>query len=648
MHRWLAALIWLAALAAAAEEVPVKIETTADGFVVRTAVYTAAVNREAALTSLKIGEQEFLQPLAQLAAQPAPLTIGGLFTCDHGNWPRPRPMPGLPVVQEQTLRAEGRGWFLAYHFEPAAIELEFGGQSEGALHFTNGYPQSEVVLSLAGSLHRCVNPAEEGDLGWPVTRAGEPGDYGFIARNGAMLLCRNVGRLASPASGIIVQPAEHRLHLVAFNTYDKITTPVRRRLELVPRADLAYALETTIASPVPGHVFPQAAEMVFPVTVTAHYGHTLSGSVDFAGEGYVWTANKVTGSVPLTLTAEAPQQTVNLVLRPAVAGHYTGKVSVAANGQPLTNKRMGLVFQPERIPAAQPPADFDAFWESTLAELAKIPLDLELEEQVDKATAAGRAYKVKFRAWGGRWAWAWLYVPTKPGQVAGTVQCPPVSAWQPGLCQMANGELRIAVAIHGGDIAERPAKTDFDYMNTGITSRDDYMLRYSYSCLVRCHDILRARPECNGQIHVSGSSQGAGLSLVLAGLRPEVASVRGVAIALCRIDWTVLGLAKWGPACPAGADPKAIAEVVRYYDPANFAHRIKAPLTLGLGLFDFCAPAEGVFSAINALPKETVCKAFVDPYGGHFTYNYALLESAAQGIQVPRWEGSTADNKLNP
>jgi cephalosporin-C deacetylase-like acetyl esterase len=186
-------------------------------------------------------------------------------------------------------------------------------------------------------------------------------------------------------------------------------------------------------------------------------------------------------------------------------------------------------------------------------------------------------------------------------------------------------------------------------MGTGIEARDTYMLRYAYSCLARCYDILRARPECNGEINVTGSSQGAGLALVLAGLRPEIASVRGVAVALCRIDWTVLGLAKWGPKAPAGTDPLLIAEVVRYYDPACFAHRIRAPkITLGLGLFDWCAPAEGIVTAINALPPDVECQTFVDPYGGHFTLNYAMLQDAAKGTVVPRWSGSDKDNKVNP
>lgn len=135
------------------------------------------------------------------------------------------------------------------------------------------------------------------------------------------------------------------------------------------------------------------------------------------------------------------------------------------------------------------------------------------------------------------------------------------------------------------------------------------------------------------------------MALVLGALRPEAHSVTGSCVALCRIDWTVLGYTRWGPHAPAGQDPKKIAEVVRYFDPANFAHRIRCPVQLNFGLFDWCAPAEGLFSAINALPRDTQCSVVVDPYGGHFTFNHALVRQGKRMV-IPRWEGTADDNKV--
>jgi len=294
----------------------------------------------------------------------------------------------------------------------------------------------------------------------------------------------------------------------------------------------------------------------------------------------------------------------------------------------------------------KPPEGFDEFWQKTLAELEKIPLDLTLTEQPEKETAAGKVYLAKFRAWEGRWAWAWLSEPKKDEKADAVVQCPAVSVYQPGVAQPASGGLAIFAAVHGGDITTYPAKSDFDYMNGGITDRETAMLRYSYTCLVRCHDIIRQHRLCNGTVHVRGSSQGGGLSFVLAGLRP-VASVTANTVALMRIDWTVLGLTTWGPRVPAGADARQVAEVLRYFDPPCFAHRIHAPVKLYVGLFDFTGPVEGILTAINALPAGTACQMVVDPYGGHFTVNYAGRD-AGNAPQVPRWLGTDAENKLNP
>ncbi len=199
--------------------------------------------------------------------------------------------------------------------------------------------------------------------------------------------------------------------------------------------------------------------------------------------------------------------------------------------------------------------------------------------------------------------------------------------------------------MHGGDLTNYPAKSDFDYMTGGITDRETAMLRYSYTCLVRCYDIIRQHRLCNGKVHVRGASQGGGLSLALAGLRP-VTSVTGNTIAMMRIDWTVLGLTTWGPHAPAGSDPKQVAEVIRYFDPACFAHRVEAPTNFYLALFDFTGPVEGVLTAINALPAKTECRLVIDPFGGHFTANYRGRD-AGKAPPVPRWQGSNAENKLN-
>lgn len=634
--------IALALLSLAAFAV-VKIAQEGDDFTVTGDIYTAKVTKDGALSSLIINGVEFMAPVTEISWNVKKI-LPGVYAGPMNQWQNPYKMPGNAATHDNVIHAEGNGWWLEYTFGPDTIDLTYNGAPEGGRGFRAGYPPAELYLNLSHELGRACDPENQGELGWPVNRPHEPGNFTILAKNGAGFTATDVCRMQAFTSGNII-PEPHRLDLLVYNTYDSTPKPITHRLQLFTNADLAHSLTMEIISPNPDHIFQEKKPVMFPVKVNILYGQTFRGKLVFHGSPYVWKTPQVTGSVSLSLSPKNPTATVMLPIRPPKPGHYTGLISVMQGKAALYSQRVGFLYRPAEIPRAEPPVDFDTFWDTTLTELEKIPLDLTMEPQPKLETAQGVVYKIKYRSWGGRWAWAWLTVPKKTDKVPGTLRCPAVSVWQPPPAGAADGALHLEVAIHGGDVGDYPAKPDFDYMNTNITDRETYMLRYSYCCLARCYDIMKNLPQCNGEINVTGGSQGGGLSLVMAGLRP-VNSVRAAAIALCRIDWTILGYTSWGPGCPQGEDPKKIAEIVRYYDPANFAHRIKAPLRLCFGLFDFCAPAEGIFTAINALPKETKCAVFIDPFGGHFTLNQTRFNSNDPGTDIPRWYGSAADNKL--
>jgi len=637
------------------------------GYSVTADSYTAACDATGMLTSIKVEGTEFLSPPLRgaeclsppLRSGSTPPILPTVYASEEHYWQLPIALTGPVTKKGDSLLTQGKGWWLQYTFTPDAIEVEAGGQPEGvnALNYSipqaysfNVPPQACLTFLLSSQLDRLADPLEQGDLGWAPSSRPEPGDYSVMAPNGAALVFENATWTYHIGPQSILDPP-HRMDAIAF--CDNFNPPLggnsfKRRILVFPHPDISRSIEMKITSPNPDHIFSHAKEVVFPIEITAHYGQSFKGMVRFEGNNYVWTQEKSTGEVPIDLSPAHPTQTVQLAIHPEKPGHIIGKVSVTDGKTTYYAKRIGFVFNPEAIAPVQPPKDFDAFWDETMTELNKIPLDLTLTEQPAKETSKGKVYLAKYRSWGGRWAWAWLYEPKdNTKKVDATIRCPAVSTYQPGLAEMADGTLRISAAVHGGDITDYPAKSDFDYMNSGITSRDTAMLRYDYCCLARCYDIIKNRPLCNGIVHVVGASQGGGLSFVLGGLRP-VTDIAATDIAMCRIDWTILGYTPWGPHAPAGSKPSDIAEVVRYYDPACFMHRIHAPLILFIGLFDFTGPAEGVFTAINDLPKDTKCKVVIDPYGGHFTSNFAGREEGAHALEVPRWQGSNADNKLNP
>ena len=616
------------------------------GFRVTTDAYRATLDATGAMTSLIVSGEEFLAQDRKLNVNGAVVEVPAVFASHHRSWNPAFLLTGPVTIEDKMLKTRGEDWELAWTFEEHAFSVAFGGFPRGATYaLNNGYPNGNLDFWMSPRLHRAVDALQQGDLGWPVSGNPEPGNYTLIAANGAGVEFKDCFWIARYEDLRPDIQTSGRGDFMLLADMRKSPGPIVRRVEVHPRVDLARSVELSITSPNPDHLFPDSGPIVFPVRISAYYGRSLQGKLKFEGYNYVFKDKRVSAEVPIQIAAGGDSLDLDLAIQPEEPGHYIGNVIINDGEHDLYAKRIGFLYQPQRVAAVTPPAGFDEFWDHTLAELGKVPLDLTLTELPEKETAAGKTYLAKFRAWEGRWAWAWLYEPKGEQQVDATVQCPAVSVYQPGQAQAANGSLWIAAAVHGGDITTYPAKSDFDYMNGGITDRETAMLRYSYTCLVRCYDIIRQHRLCNGTVHVRGGSQGGGLSFVLAALRP-VASVTGNTIALMRIDWTVLGLTTWGPRAPAGSDPEQVAEVIRYFDPPCFAHRIQAPVRLYLALFDFTGPVEGVLTAVNALPAKTECRMVIDPFGGHFTANYGGRD-AGQAPPVPRWVGTEAANKLN-
>lgn len=616
------------------------------GYEVTTTTYRAKLDATGAMTSLVVSGEEFFAMDRKLNVNGAVVDVPAVFAAHHRSWTPTFFLTGPVVIEDRMLKAKGDGWNLDYTFDESGFTVAFGGFPKGASYALNeGYPNGNLNFWMSPKLHRAVDALQQGDLGWPIKGNPEPGNYTFVAGNGAGIEFENAAGIVAFNDTRPNLESTRRGDFLLFADMARPPKPIVRNIKVYPKVDLGRSVELSITSPNPDHLFPEDGPMHFPVQVAAYYGQSLKGKLKFEGHNYVFKDRTVTAEMPLDITAGGEAVKLDLAIQPSEPGHYIGNIIVSDGKNDLYAKRIGFLYQPQKVEPVKPPQGFDAFWDQTLAELDKVPLDLTLTELPERETAAGKAYLAKFRAWEGRWAWAWLYEPKADKPVDATVQCPAVSVYQPGQPQHANGELWIAAAVHGGDITTYPAKSDFDYMTAGITDRETTMLRYSYTCLVRCYDIIRAHRLCNGKVHVRGASQGGGLSVVLAGLRP-VTSVTGNTIAMMRIDWTVLGLTTWGPHAPAGSDPRQVAEVIRYFDPACFAHRVHAPINFYLALFDFTGPVEGVLTAANALPAKTECRMVIDPFGGHFTANYRGRD-VGKVPPVPRWQGTDAENKLN-
>lgn len=274
--------------------------------------------------------------------------------------------------------------------------------------------------------------------------------------------------------------------------------------------------------------------------------------------------------------------------------------------KPLPSMIRSIGADIEKIRGGTPPADFDAFWEKQLAELAQVPVEI-LEKKEVPFKAGVKCYDVKVRCLGGRPLSGYLTVPEN----AAAKSLPAsinfyyysvIGAGKPGydktrICFSVNahGIDNGAPATYYKELAQNELK-GYGFSNNADPEKSyfrDMILRD-----VRAVDFIKTLPEWDGKnISLWGSSQGGFQVLCVAGLRPEVTRAHADIPWMCD---------------PAGAKEfkrqksyfrPSFEPGLAYYDTVFFAPRIKAETVIDAGLSDYVCPPTGVMACYNALPE---------------------------------------------
>lgn len=280
-------------------------------------------------------------------------------------------------------------------------------------------------------------------------------------------------------------------------------------------------------------------------------------------------------------------------------------------------------FQPEKIqPTQQDPPDFDQFWATAKAALAKLPIDAKITPLPDYGNAAADCYHVNLQNVGMSNAPSRFYgvlcQPKAPGKYPALLSVPGAGV-RPyrGLAEVAaRGFLTLQVGIHGIPVTMDQSVYDSlgagalaNYNTFGLDNRDRYYYRRVYLGCVRANDFLTTRPKWDGvNLAVTGGSQGGALSIVTAALDPRVRGLAAYYPALSDVTgylqnraggWPHMFRATEGVLSHRSPDK---IETTRYYDVVNFARRIKVPGLYSWGFNDETCPPTSMYSAYNVIP----------------------------------------------
>jgi cephalosporin-C deacetylase len=266
---------------------------------------------------------------------------------------------------------------------------------------------------------------------------------------------------------------------------------------------------------------------------------------------------------------------------------------------------VGAAVAPTQIGlAAARPDDFDSFWDGKLAAQAKVPINPVLTPvqtevpDVEMSTFAIAAL--------GSNAQGYLAKPAREGKFPALVLLQYAGVYALNAhsvaARAAEGWLVIDVDSHDKLPSDPSGNIPRNYPAVGNTDREASYFLNMYLRDSRALDYLMTRADWDGNtIVLMGTSMGGQQSLVLAGLRPE----KITAVLVCVPSGTdangdLHGRKAGYPNWPAG-DPKVMSTAL-YFDPVNFASRIKAPVLAAMGFIDTTSPPAGIWTALNQVP----------------------------------------------
>jgi cephalosporin-C deacetylase len=298
-------------------------------------------------------------------------------------------------------------------------------------------------------------------------------------------------------------------------------------------------------------------------------------------------------------------------------------------------------------PQRSEPADFDEFWSTTLADTRRYELAPRFEP-VDSGLRLIDVYDVSFSD-AGEQIKAWLAVPAGAG---GPLPCVVEAPGYGGgrglphdlLLYAAAGYAHLFMDVRGQGSSWRPGDTpdrESDggnpqhpgFMTRGILDPATYYYYYYYyyyyrrviADAVRAVETARSHEAVDAtRVAFTGGSQGAGITLMVSGLVPDLVAVLPDVPFLC--DYRrCLDVAVNDPYREIERYLKVHRDRVdqafttlSYFDGLNFAVRAGAPALFSVGLLDITCPPSTVFAAYNhyAVPKSIEVYEFNGHEGG--------------------------------
>lgn len=321
-------------------------------------------------------------------------------------------------------------------------------------------------------------------------------------------------------------------------------------------------------------------------------------------------------------------------------GHYYGQYQLLRDDTILRSSWFYILYGAEADRAEGRPEDFDGFWSRAMAQLGEMPATftrLAAAEQQGHVVS-----RIKFKTIGGRDGWGRLTEPKEGGRYPAVLELPAVFHHYGGRLGISRrrGSVTLGCDVMGFD----PDKTD-PFSSAGraiyqpwqrsiVQKPEDFWLYYAYCTIARGYDILENHPKVDPKrIYITGLSQGGGLTIAAASLRPQNAGALSIVPGICRIAWASPseGRGAWGPRFELGHGYQRMARMAQYFETAHLVKSIRNRFVMFIGLRDDHTPPYAAATVFHHVPEAIKKrKLIVDPWAHH--HGRSDLET-----YIPRW-----------
>lgn len=309
----------------------------------------------------------------------------------------------------------------------------------------------------------------------------------------------------------------------------------------------------------------------------------------------------------------APDSTISVDLGVLEPGFYEVRLRDSV--------RWNIGIRPDDvISAPDAPEDFDAFWESTLAQMEEIPLEPVFKEIPEYSNELRTCYEVSYESFGGAMAGGIISIPVAPGKYPVLIQYMGYGAFPFYFDPSASPDrIDFLVSVRGQGIFREPQQR---WIDRGLASKEDFYYRGAFCDVKRAVDFVASLDKADvNRMVAMGESQGGAFTVVAAALDKRIVAASPAVPFLG--DYPDYARIVWWPvhevleqADAFGLPHEQIFEMLRYFDVKNFAPKVSCPVYMAFGLQDPTCPPHTNFAIYNNLGSKEK-NYFCVPTCGH-------------------------------